>query len=195
MARIFRFNQAAAQQLTFQAAQQAGLPMNLPQIPQGIQALLAKLSEYGIGLCVDDTSPWFQNLMANYGNNGRTDNVRVSAPRPPGPAPLPGFQPMNNPAQPAFVPPPVYQQPSGATMPIQGNYPPPVERVVPGAVISGQPLPDLTPPPQPGARMPSGVMTMPGGAVPARAPVMQAGLGDNPAGMTEPPPLPPTILD
>ena len=197
MARIFRFNQQAAWNLTMQAAQQAGLPVQMPQISQGIQALLAKLAEFGIGLSVDDSSPYFQNLMANFGNNGTGHNVKTIQPQAPAPPPpqAPFAMPQPQYAQPA--PALLYPQP-GIPMQPQANAPalpalPGLTRV-PGAVVSGQPLPDLAPPPHMQGRL-QGITPLPGGPVQMQAPVMQQGLGDNPAGMTNPVPLAPTILD
>lgn len=184
MARIFRFNQNASMHLTMQAAQEAGLPVNMPQISQGIQSLLNTFAKYGIGLCVDETSPYFQNLMANYGNNGKTDNVRVIAPRP--------AQPVQQ--QPQVFNQPMYVQPQQAPqqpiMQPQAFQPPPIRREVPGAVISGQPLPDLLPPPHMRGQMPGpGITQLPPGQV-----QVPAGLGDIAPGMTEGPPVP-TIFD
>ena len=92
-------------------------------------------AKYGIGLCVDETSPYFQNLMANYGNNGKTDNVRVIAPRP--------AQPVQQ--QPQVFNQPMYVQPQQAPqqpiMQPQAFQPPPIRREVPGAVISGNHCP------------------------------------------------------
>jgi hypothetical protein len=191
MAKIFRFNHNATMHLTMQAAQEAGLPVNMPQINQGIQSLLAVFAKYGIGICVDETSPYFQNLMANYGQQGQANNTRVVAPRQ---APVQQQQAM---PQPQYVPapPPQYQQP-GQPMQPQAFQPPPVRREVPGAVISGQPLPDLLPPPHLRGQMPGpGITQLPPGQVQVPQPApMPAGLGDIAPGMTEGPPTP-TILE
>jgi hypothetical protein len=206
MARIFRFNQQAAMSLTMQAAQEAGLPVNMPQISQGIQALLGVFGKYGIGLSVDETSPYFQNLMANYGNAGQANNVKqvmpraAQAPQQPVYMPQQAQQPQFNPQ---FVNQPVPQQPvyqpqaqvpQAPPLPMF-NQPPPVQRAVPGAVISGQPLPDLLPPPHMrGAMQNPGITQLPGGPVQMQAQQPQ-GLGDIAPGMTEGPPPMPTILD
>ena len=199
MARIFRFNQTASYHLTMQAAQQAGLPVNMPQISQGIQALLAKLHEYGIGLSVDDASPYFQNLMQQYGNNGQGNNVRPIVPQAQPPQ-QPVYQQQPAPVFIAPQPPP-FQQPQYAPQAQQPQFPQPQpgpwqQPVAAGAITSGQPLPELAPPP--GARrpipaMPQGITPLPPGPVPVQA-QMPAGLGDNPQGMTESV-LTPTILD
>lgn len=204
MARIFRFNQQAAVSITMQAAQQAGLPVSMPQISQGIQALLGKLGEFGIGLSVDDSSPYFQNLMANFGQNGAAHNVRQVQPgQPPQQQQQQAFVPPVQQQQPMVMPQPLYApaypQP-GAPMQPMANAPalPQVQRIAPGAVVPGQPLPDLAPPPHLQGRLqPQGITALPGGPVPMQAPLMQPqGLGDNATGVTNlPPPPAPTILD
>ena len=186
MARIFRFNQQAAIHLTMQAAQQAGLPVQTPMIAQGVQALLAKLYEYGIGLSVDDSSPYFQNLMQQYNGNGAAHNVRQIAPQ----------------AQQQAPQAPVYQQPQPAFQqqpPMQQRFPQPQpgpwqQPVVAGAVMPGQPLPELLLPPGMQRPMQSqGITQLPSG--PMQAP-MPAGLGDAPQGMADSvAAIQPTILD
>ena len=178
MARIFRFNNTAAYHLTMQAAQQANLPTNLPMIQQGVQALLNELQKYGIGLMVADDSPYFVNLMQQYNNHGQANNVRPVVPRAPAP------------------PQPVYVQPPVPPVTAQGQFPlpnyAPALPPIPGAITSGQPLPELTPPPgvlrpvQPGITQ----LTPPLVAAP-----MPAGLGDAPSGLADGVPLNPTILD
>jgi hypothetical protein len=196
MARIFRFNSQAAVHLTMQAAQQAGQPVNIPQVAQGIQALLGKLAEYGIGLMVSDDSPYFQNLIQQYGGNGALNNVRQTAPAPPQAAPQPVYQQPA--AQPVYVQPqpqpqPQFQPQARAPQAFPQPNPAPWQQpVVPGAVTPGQPLPELTPPPGGARPMQAGITQL--RLTPTQP--MPAGLGDNP-GLTEGPPAPltPTILE
>ena len=192
MAKIFRFHPGAAQHITMQAAQQAGLPVNMPQIAQGVQALLAKLAEYGIGLSVDDQSPYFQSLMANYGpQGGQTQNVRQVMPQaqqapiftPPPQAPQ--FQ------QPRPVPAPFGQPTQQWPQQPQAQYPVQQQPLPQGSVIPGRPLPPLQPPPH---MQQAGVQPIQPGPVPLQAPVMGSGLGDNATGMTDVPPAP-SILE
>jgi len=80
VAKIHRFSPEAAVQILMNRAQQVGLPVQMPQVGQGVQQLLGVLYQQGIFLAVDDTSPYFQQLAQRLA--GRTQQVRAPAPVP-----------------------------------------------------------------------------------------------------------------
>jgi hypothetical protein len=196
MARIHRLSPEAAYRLAMQTAQQVGLPVQLPQVQQGISQLIAAIyQQLGVFWAVDDTSPYFQNIVQQF--PGLTQNTRQTA-APGNGAPPPQAWPAAPPAPPqawpSAPPPAQYFQP-----PVQ-QYPTPAAPIPSHAIFPGRPLPDLPgsgrmPPPPPGMQPGrSGMIPMPGGPVPVAAPI--AGYpNDAPPSMTEAPPSPSIILE
>jgi hypothetical protein len=188
MPRIFRFRPEAAAQLALSEAQAQGLPVQMPMVQQGFQAVISGLySKYGIAFCIDESSPYFQHLVQ--GGNGFMQKLK--APQAPPQMPFPGAQmPAPAPQMPLMVQ--MAQMPQ--VMP-QGPFQPQQMQAqmrlmprpaVPGAIVPGQPLPQQMTaqfaPPPPSIMSNPGLKPGPAGPVPVQAPIMQTG---EPPSLTE----------
>jgi hypothetical protein len=114
VAKIHRFSPQAAGQILLNRAQQVGLPVQMPQVSQGISHLLGVLYQQGIFLAVDDTSPYFLELSQRLA--GRTQQTR--APGAPGNgngAQAPQQYPQYQGQYPAVQPQAGYPAPQGQT--------------------------------------------------------------------------------
>ena len=147
MPRIFRFRPEAAAQLALSEAQAQGLPVQMPMVQQGFQAVISGLySKYGIAFCIDESSPYFQHLVQ--GGNGFMQKLK--APQAPPQMPFPGAQMrlMPRPAVPGAI--------------------------VPGQPLPQQMTAQFAPPP-PSIMSNPGLKPGPAGPVPVQAPIMQTG--------------------
>lgn len=156
-------------------ATQMQLPVHmLPNAQQVIQAIaqgtlgaaLSALTQMGIFLAVDETSPVFQQLGAH--TIGAPGNVTAVTPvvRP---------APVQQPFAPALVPNPPFN-PNGQAYPqVPPVVPAPPQPLPPGAIVPGQPLPPLRPPTPPVMPHGPGSVTLPPQPVPVQAPVMGGG--------------------
>lgn len=216
MARIHRLSPDAAYRLCMQTAQQVGLPVQLPQVQQGIAQLIGTIyQQLGVFWAVDDTSPYFQQIQQQY--PGLTQNTRQ--------IPAPGLGQVPGNGAPVYAPPgqaPQYFQPptihfshapssvpartffpdgtvSEPFVPQAPQYPAPAAPLPAHAIFPGRPLPDLPgrmPPPPPGMQPGrSGMIPLPGGPVPVNAPISGFPVSDAPPSMTDVPPSPSIILE
>jgi hypothetical protein len=191
MAKIHRFSSQSAGRIAMAQAQQVGLPVQMPQVQQGVIALLNSLYQQGIFLAVDDTSPYFARLSAL---SGQTQNTRVPGSNGHGHAPQ-GVPMMPQQMQPQMMP----QQPQHPQMSqVPMFYPLPPQQVpfvpqgpsVPMQVypVPQAPMPPMQPrmPVMPVAQIPQPGVPHP---VPVQAPI-QGQNGDAPPSMTDMPTAP-----
>lgn len=192
MASIGRLPMEYALQVALAKGQQVGVPVNMPAVAQGIQAIVEGLYRDGWNFTVEDRFPVFQicqqipgavtPVRGGAGGNGNGQRYAQPAPGPVYAQPAPVYQ------QPA-PPVPMYQQPARA--PYQ-------EPIAPTTIIPGQPLPPMAggapvgvPVPQAGGMRPAAT-----GPVPVNAPVMKsANIPDAPPSLTEAPQPPAPIFE
>lgn len=197
MAYIGRLPIEHAVQVAMQTGQHAGVPVNMPAVAQGIQAIVEGLYRQGWTFTVESSFPAFEicrqipgavtQVRGPGGQGGGNGNgQRYAQPAPQGPAYYP---PQVAPAYQQPAPPvPMYQQPQPMRAPYQ-------EPIAPTTIVPGQPLPPMAggAPVGPGV---SGVRPAPTGPVPVNAPVMKsAHVADAPPSMTDAPQPPAPIFE
>lgn len=188
MAQIGRLPIEYALQVALAKGQQVGVPVNMPAVAQGIQAIVEGLYQDGWNFTVEDRFPVFQICERIPGS---VSQVRVRGPGGNGNGQqypqVPYYPPQVAPQyQQPGPPPPMYQQPARA--PYQ-------EPVAPTTIIPGQPLPPMAggAPVGPGA---GGMRPAATGPVPVNAPVMKsANIPDAPPSLTEAPQPPAPIFE
>lgn len=184
MAKIFRFRPEAAIQVCLSEAQEQGLPVQMDVVKNGLAGLVTALyQKYGIGLSVDETSPYYQNFVQQF--RGQQVNLRPPQAQP---RPAPAWpQSMQQQQQQQ----PVQMQRAQAQAPVMQPVTAPLPPPPPGAVFPGQPLPPLQPPPHMTA---AGVRQGQTGPVPVNAPIMGGNSGELPSLTASHPPVP-SILE
>lgn len=178
-----------ARQVVLQVARNAGLPVDMPAVQQGIAALLPQLSanvfallaQQGVKLVIEDSSPFFADLARQAGGVPRNVRTTYLAPGPAGG--------NGHPQQPQAAPAPQapYQQldPRASQNIRHAHQNPNATPLPPNAIIPGQPLPPLTP----GLKQP-----MPSGQpVPLEAPIMPGPANDAPPSATSAPSVVPSF--
>jgi len=197
MASIGRLPMEYALQVALAKGQQVGVPVNMPAVAQGIQAIVEGLYRDGWNFTVEDRFPVFQicqqipgavtPVRGGAGGGGNGNGQRYAQP-----AQVPYYPPQVAPQyQQPGPPPPMYQQPVPQRAPYQ-------EPIAPTTIVPGQPLPPMAggapvgvPVPQAGGMRPAAT-----GPVPVNAPVMKsANIPDAPPSLTEAPQPPAPIFE